>query len=83
MRLWNCSSTTLEMTWTWSDARPIGEALYDAHPELDPLSVRFTDLHRWVIELEEFEDDPRRSSEGHLEAIQMVWYEEWKLDNEG
>jgi FeS assembly protein IscX len=70
------------MAWTWSDARPIGEALYDRFPDVEPLSVRFTDLHRWVTELEEFGDDPARSTEQHLEAIQMIWYEEWKLDHE-
>lgn len=69
------------MTWRWTDARAIGEALYDAHPDIEPLSVRFTDLHRMVLELDEFEDEPQNSSEGVLEAIQMVWYEEWKLDH--
>jgi FeS assembly protein IscX len=45
---------------------------------MDPLDVRFTDLHKWVTELEEFEDDPSKSNEKILEAIQMAWYEEWK-----
>lgn len=71
------------MAYTWSDARPIGEALYDKFPEVEPLTVRFTDLHRWVCELDEFEDDPQRSTEQHLEAIQMVWYDEWKQDHDG
>ena len=44
--------------------------------------MRFTDLHKWVTELEEFADDPAKSSEGKLEAIQMAWYEEWKEDHE-
>jgi FeS assembly protein IscX len=69
------------MAWTWSDARPIGEALYDKFPDQHPLEVRFTDLHRWVCELDEFGDDPDRSSESNLEAIQMIWYEEYKLDH--
>jgi FeS assembly protein IscX len=69
------------MAWTWSDARPIGEALYDKFPEQHPLEVRFTDLHRWVCELPEFGDDPQRSSEANLEAIQMIWYDEYKLDH--
>jgi FeS assembly protein IscX len=63
---------------TWDDAEDIGLALYDKHPDTDPLTVRFTDLHKWVVELEEFGDDPAKSNEGKLEAIQMAWYEEWK-----
>ncbi len=67
---------------TWNDFEDIGMALYEAHPDLDPLSVRFTDLHRMVTELEDFDDDPKASNEAKLEAIQMAWYEEWK-DNQG
>ncbi len=67
---------------TWNDFEDIGIALYEAHPDVDPLSVRFTDLHRMVIELEDFDDDPKASNEAKLEAIQMAWYEEWK-DNQG
>jgi FeS assembly protein IscX len=66
----------------WSDARPIGEALYDKFPDLAPLSIRFTDLHRWILELPDFTDDPAASGEKYLEAIQMIWYEEWQMDNE-
>lgn len=66
---------------TWQDAEDIGIALFEKHPDTDPLQVRFTDLHKWVIELEDFDDDPAKSSEGKLEAIQMAWYEEWK-DNQ-
>ena len=66
------------MSLMWSDARPIGEALFDKHGDLDPLTVRFTDLHKWVTELPEFADDPKKSNEKYLEAIQMIWYEEWK-----
>jgi FeS assembly protein IscX len=65
-------------TFGWEDAEDIGIALYEKFPELDPLSVRFTDLHEWVCELEEFEDDPKTSTEGKLEAIQMAWLEEYK-----
>lgn len=61
----------------WSDAEDIGIELFETHPELDPLSVRFTDLHRMVMELKEFEGDAEASSEGKLEAIQMAWREEW------
>jgi FeS assembly protein IscX len=63
---------------TWNDAEDIALALLQKFPKLDPLNVRFTDLHRWVTELADFHDDPRTSSEGKLEAIQMAWYEEWK-----
>ena len=66
------------MKLTWDDAEDIGIALYEAHPDTDPLQMRFTDLHRWVTELEDFDDDPKGSNEGKLEAIQMAWYEEWK-----
>jgi FeS assembly protein IscX len=61
---------------TWSDVREIAIELADAHPDIKPLEIRFTDLHRWVTELKDFEDDPNRSSEKILEAIQMAWLEE-------
>jgi FeS assembly protein IscX len=60
----------------WTDTQRIAEALYDKLPEVDPLIVRFTDLHQWVCELEGFNDDPNRSGEKILEAIQMAWIEE-------
>ncbi len=63
---------------TWNDAEEIGIQLQEKHPELDPLAVRFTDLHRYVVELAGFADDPNKSNEGKLEAIQMAWYEEYK-----
>jgi FeS assembly protein IscX len=62
----------------WENSREIGEALFDKFGDLDPLTVRFTDLHKWVTELDDFDDDPKASNEKRLEAIQMVWYEEWK-----
>jgi FeS assembly protein IscX len=62
----------------WSDAEDIALALMDAHPDVDPLTVRFTDLHRMVTELDEFDDDPKASTEGKLEAIQMAWLEEYR-----
>jgi FeS assembly protein IscX len=65
----------------WSQTEAIGLALYEKFPDVDPLSVRFTDLHKWITELEEFEDDPAASNEGKLEAIQMAWLEEWR-DNQ-
>ena len=60
----------------WTDALDIGIALYEKFPGVDPLSVRFTDLRQWVVELPDFDDDPAASNEGRLEAIQMAWYEE-------
>lgn len=63
---------------TWEDAEDIAIALSEKHPDTDPLQVRFTDLHQWVMNLEDFEDDPMKSTEGKLEAIQMAWLEEWK-----
>jgi FeS assembly protein IscX len=66
---------------TWDTAEDIALALYEKHPELDPLTVRFTDLHKWVTQLEDFEDDPAKSTEGKLEAIQMAWHEEYE-DNQ-
>jgi FeS assembly protein IscX len=62
----------------WSDAEDIAIALMEAHPDTDPLAVRFTDLHKWVIALEDFDDDPKASNEGILEAIQMKWHEEFR-----
>ncbi|PYY03793.1 MAG: Fe-S assembly protein IscX [Acidobacteria bacterium] len=61
-----------------SDAEDIGILLAEKFPDTDPLTVRFTDLHRFVTELPTFNDDPGTSNEGKLEAIQMAWYEEWK-----
>jgi FeS assembly protein IscX len=60
----------------WTDTLDIAIALSEKHPEVDPKSIRFTDLHRWVCDLEEFSDDPARSGEKILEAIQMAWIEE-------
>jgi len=62
----------------WGDAEDIGIQLVEKYPDLDPLTVRFTDLHRWVTELSGFDDDPKASSEGKLEAIQMAWLEEYR-----
>ena len=62
----------------WDDAEEIALALADKFPEVNPLEVRFTDLHKWVTELPIFVDDPSKSAEGKLEAIQMAWYEEWQ-----
>jgi FeS assembly protein IscX len=66
---------------TWDHTENIALALFDLHPDTDPLTVRFTDLHKWIVALPEFGDDPEKSSEGKLEAIQMAWYEEYQ-DNQ-
>lgn len=62
----------------WVDAEEIGILLAERYPGLDPLTLRFTDLHRRVCELEDFGDDPKASSEAKLEAIQMAWHEEYQ-----
>jgi FeS assembly protein IscX len=62
----------------WTDTEDIGLALFDKFPEVDPLTIRFTDLRERVIALDEFDDDPKASNEAKLEAIQMAWYEERK-----
>ncbi|MGV6859249.1 MAG: Fe-S cluster assembly protein IscX [bacterium] len=60
----------------WTDTLDIALDLDEAHPDVDPQQIRFTDLHAWVCELENFDDDPERSGEKILEAIQMTWIEE-------
>ena len=63
---------------TWDDAEDIGIELAEKFPDQNPLDVRFTDLHRYVTELPAFVDDPKKSTEGKLEAIQMAWHEEFQ-----
>ena len=57
----------------WTDAEEIGIQLTERFPSLDPLTVRFTDLHRYVTELEGFADDPQKSNEaqarGHSDGL--------------
>jgi FeS assembly protein IscX len=60
----------------WTDTLDIALALVEEHPDVDVLHVRFTDLHKWVTELDGFVDDPDKSSEKILEAIQMAWLDE-------
>ena len=60
----------------WTDSLDIAIELEDAHPDVDPQYVRFTDLRDWVMALEEFDDDPEHSGEKILEAIQMAWIDE-------
>ena len=61
----------------WEDAEDLGIELSEKYPEQNPLEVRFTDLHKMITGLPTFVDDPQKSTEGKLEAIQMAWYEEW------
>ena len=60
----------------WTDTLEIAIALSEAHPGVDPLTVRFTDLFKWVQELDDFDDDAERCGEKILEAIQMAWIDE-------
>ena len=60
----------------WTDSLAIAQALHDAHPHVDPRTIRFTDLHRWVCALEGFTDEGHHSNEKILEAIQMAWIDE-------
>ena len=60
----------------WTDVSSIAEALYEKYPDVDPASVRFVDLHNWVVSLEEFSDDRTRGGERVLEAIQAAWIDE-------
>ena len=63
---------------TWVDTEDLAMGLADRFPDTDPLTVRFTDLHRWALEIEGFDDDPKASNEKKLEALQLAWYEEWQ-----
>jgi len=60
----------------WTDSLDIAIELAEAHPEIDPRTIRFTDLHNWVLELPDFDDDPNHAGEKILEAIQMAWIDE-------
>jgi FeS assembly protein IscX len=60
----------------WTDSLEIALALAEKHPDVDPRTIRFTDLHNWVLELEEFSDDPKHTGEKILEAIQQAWIDE-------
>jgi FeS assembly protein IscX len=63
---------------TWNDLEDIALALYDKFPDQDPSYIRFTDLHKWITELDDFADDPKKSNEAKLEAIQMAWLDEYR-----
>ena len=60
----------------WTDSQRIAEALYDKHPDINPKTIRFTDLYQWILALEGFQDDPNKCGEKILEAIQLAWIEE-------
>jgi FeS assembly protein IscX len=66
---------------TWDRREDIALALYKKFPDLDPTNIRYTDLHKWITELEGFADDPKASNEAKLEAIQMLWLEEYQSDH--
>jgi FeS assembly protein IscX len=63
---------------TWDQTDNIALALAEQFPDQDPTHIRYTDLHKWITELPEFKDDPMKSTEGKLEAIQMAWLEEFQ-----
>ena len=64
------------MGFRWTDVQDIAIALEEHHPDVDNVNLRFTDLHRWVMELRDFADDPKKSNEKILEAIQLAWIDE-------
>jgi FeS assembly protein IscX len=66
---------------TWANLDDIALALYEKFPDQDPTNIRFTDLHKWITELDDFADDPMKSNEAKLERIQMAWLEEYQ-DNQ-
>ncbi|WP_019024666.1 MULTISPECIES: Fe-S cluster assembly protein IscX [unclassified Thioalkalivibrio] len=66
----------------WTDTQEIAIQLADEHPDVDPRNINFMDLRQWVMELPEFDDDPNRSGERILEAIQAAWMEEADVDDD-
>ena len=66
---------------TWQNLDDIGLALYEEFPDKDPTNIRFTDLLQWITELDDFDDDPKKSNEAKLERVQMAWLEEYQ-DNQ-
>jgi FeS assembly protein IscX len=62
---------------TWDRTEDIALALYDKFPDVDPTNIRYTDLLKWITELDEFGDDPMKSNESKLEAVQMAWLDEY------
>jgi FeS assembly protein IscX len=68
----------MPQSFDWDDIEDIAIALTDKYPDIDPLTVRFTDMHKWIIELPSFTGDAAASNEAKLEAIQMAWHEEFE-----
>ena len=66
------------MDLKWQDAEDIAIRLVEEHPDSDPLTVRFIDMHAWITALPDFKDDPKKSNEKILEAIQMAWHDEFQ-----
>ena len=62
----------------WTDTLEIAEKLFDTYPDTDPKTIRFTDLRQWVLDLDDFDDDPNKCGERILEAIQLAWIEEYE-----
>ncbi|WP_044470531.1 Fe-S cluster assembly protein IscX [Mannheimia massilioguelmaensis] len=62
----------------WGDAQQIAENLYDLYPDIDPQTVRFTDLHQWICQLDDFDDNPEASNEKILENILLKWIDEYE-----
>ncbi|HSF69191.1 MAG TPA: Fe-S cluster assembly protein IscX [Nitrospira sp.] len=66
------------MELKWQDAEEIAIRLVETRPDTDPLTIRFTDMHAWIVALPEFRDDPKKSNEKILETIQMAWHQEYQ-----
>jgi len=66
------------MNITWDNIEDVAEKLFEKYDTLNPLTVRFTDMHKWIQDLEDFVGKPGESNEKKLEAIQMAWYDLWK-----
>ena len=64
------------MKFKWKDLREIAILLEEKFPDQDNINLRFTDLHKWIVEMDEFDDDPDASNEKILEAVQMAWIDE-------
>ncbi len=65
----------------WTDTQELAMQLADEHPDVDPRNINFMDLRQWVMDLPEFDDDPERSGERVLEAIQLAWMDEADVDD--
>ena len=61
----------------WIDSLDVALSLLEAHPDVDPAKIRFTDLREWILALDEFDDDPNHCNERVLEAIQACWINEY------